>query len=161
MTDEKRMRRHANSAAQAACQSAGHESTPSAESAGLSRVSSRSAYTRKEKGRAAEEAAALHLEREGWSIRERNWSCRTGELDLIAVKDDLLLFVEVRSRSGSGFGLPAESVDARKIQKVRHTAEVYLHRFGLSDRRIRFDVIAVMLGRNLEIRSLEQIEEAF
>lgn len=131
------------------------------DAASLHRRPSQASSNRKEKGRAAEEAAALHLERNGWTVKERNWSCRTGELDLIAIRGETILFVEVRSRSGSGFGLPAESVDARKIQKVRHTAEVYLHRFGLSDRPIRFDVIAVMLGRNLEIRSLEQIEEAF
>lgn len=137
------------------------EAPSAAGAASLHRKPSQSAYNRKEKGKAAEEAAALHLERNGWIVKERNWSCRTGELDLIAIKDGTILFVEVRSRSGSGFGLPAESVDARKIRKVRQTAEVYLHRFGLSDRVIRFDVIAVMLGRNLEIRSLEQIEEAF
>ncbi|QDH23855.1 YraN family protein [Saccharibacillus brassicae] len=117
--------------------------------------------TRQDKGRAAEEAAVLHLQRQGWTIAERNWSCRSGELDVIATKGPIILFVEVRSRSGSGFGLPAESVDARKVRKVRQTAEVYLHRFGLSDREIRFDVIAVMLGRRLEIRSLDHIEEAF
>ncbi|NGZ75522.1 YraN family protein [Saccharibacillus alkalitolerans] len=117
--------------------------------------------TRKDKGRAAEEAAALHLQREGWDIAERNWSCRTGELDLIATQGETVLFVEVRSRSGIGFGLPAESVDARKIRQVRRTAEVYLHRFGLSDRPVRFDVIAVMLGRDLRVRSLEHIREAF
>ncbi|OWR27832.1 YraN family protein [Saccharibacillus sp. O23] len=137
------------------------EAPASAGAASLHRGPARTAYTRKEKGKAAEDAAALHLERNGWTVKERNWSCRTGELDLIAVRGETILFVEVRSRSGSGFGLPAESVDARKIRKVRHTAEAYLHRFGLSDRPIRFDVIAVMLGRNLEIRSLEQIEEAF
>lgn len=133
---------------------------PAANSTRPANVSSM-APTRQDKGRAAEEAAVLHLQRQGWTIAERNWSCRSGELDVIATKGPIILFVEVRSRSGSGFGLPAESVDARKVRKVRQTAEVYLHRFGLSDREIRFDVIAVMLGRRLEIRSLDHIEEAF
>ncbi len=117
--------------------------------------------TRKDKGRAAEEAAASYLEQEGWRIVERNWSCRSGELDIIAEQGGILLFVEVRSRSGTGYGMPAESIDGRKIQQVRRTAEVYLHRCGISDRQIRFDAVAVMLGRNLEIRSLEHIEDAF
>lgn len=116
---------------------------------------------RKDKGRAAEEAAASYMEQQGWLIVERNWTCRSGELDIIAEKEGILLFVEVRSRSGTGYGLPAESIDGRKIQQVRRTAEVYLHRFGISDRQIRFDAVAVMLGRNLEIRSLEHIEDAF
>ncbi|MEJ8302523.1 YraN family protein [Saccharibacillus sacchari] len=116
---------------------------------------------RKDKGRAAEEAAASYLEQAGWLIVERNWSCRSGELDIVAEKGETLLFVEVRSRSGIGYGMPAESIDGRKIQQVRRTAEVYLHRFGISDRQIRFDAVAVMLGRNLEIRSLEHIEDAF
>lgn len=128
---------------------------------GQSRFEKKTPPTRKEKGRAAEDAAVLHLQQEGWTIVERNWSCRSGELDVIAEKGELLLFVEVRSRSGSGYGLPAESIDARKIQKVRRTAEVYLHRFGFSDRLVRFDAIAVMLGRHLEIRSLEHFQEAF
>nr|WP_026293561.1 YraN family protein [Saccharibacillus kuerlensis] len=119
------------------------------------------APTRKDKGRAAEEAAALYLQSKGWEITERNWSCRSGELDLIAFKGETILFVEVRSRSGTGFGLPAESIDNRKMIKVRRTAEIYLQRFGLLDRHIRFDVIAVMLDRNLQIRSLDHIEEAF
>lgn len=117
--------------------------------------------TRKDKGKAAEEAAASYLEQAGWRIVERNWSCRSGELDIIAEQGEILLFVEVRSRSGIGYGMPAESIDGRKIQQVRRTAEVYLHRFGISDRQIRFDAVAVMLGRNLEIRSLEHIEDAF
>ena len=117
--------------------------------------------TRKDKGKAAEDAAALYIQQQGWQLVERNWNCRSGELDVIATWGETVLFVEVRSRSGSGFGLPAESVDARKIHKVRRTAEIYLQRAGWSDRPIRFDVIAVMLGRNLEIRSLEHIEEAF
>ncbi|CAM4254893.1 YraN family protein [Saccharibacillus endophyticus] len=117
--------------------------------------------TRKDKGRAAEEAATSYLQRQGWRIIERNWSCRSGELDIVAEQGEILLFVEVRSRSGLGYGMPAESIDARKIGQVRRTAEVYLHRFGVSDRQIRFDAVAVMLGRNLEIRSLEHIEDAF
>jgi len=117
--------------------------------------------TRKDKGKAAEEAAASYLQQQGWRIIERNWSCRSGELDMIAEQGEILLFVEVRSRSGLGYGMPAESIDARKIQQVRRTAEVYLHRFGISDRPIRFDAVAVMLGRDLEIRSLEHIEDAF
>ncbi|OWA33748.1 YraN family protein [Saccharibacillus sp. O16] len=159
--DSRDISRKSNLSADPAASVSRHDVNPNARSAGLNSKPAAQSYTRKEKGRAAEEAAALHLEQQGWIIRDRNWSCRTGELDLIAAREDLILFVEVRSRSSSAFGLPAESVDARKIHKVRHTAEVYLHRFGLSDRRIRFDVIAVMLGRNLQIRSLEQIEEAF
>ncbi|MCQ4087172.1 YraN family protein [Saccharibacillus sp. JS10] len=118
-------------------------------------------FNRKEKGRAAEEAAANYVEQQGWTILERNWSCRSGELDLIAENGETIVIVEVRSRSGLGYGSPAESVDRRKIQKVRQTAEIYLQRVGKIDRRIRFDVIAVMLGRQLNVVSLEHIEDAF
>lgn len=120
------------------------------------------AANRRQKGAAAEEAAAAHLIRNGYRILDRNWRCRTGELDITAEKDGTLVFVEVRSRSSSGiFGTPSESVDRRKMLQVRSTAEQYLHVKKQYGRAIRFDVIAVMLNADLSTVSLEQISNAF
>lgn len=117
---------------------------------------------RKERGRKAEQAACEHLISQGYTILERNWRCRSGELDIIARKRDVLVIVEVRSRSqqAADFGTPAESVNARKIKQVRDTAAVYLHRTGQSDANLRFDVIAVTFGRGDNI-ALEHIQAAF
>lgn len=119
-------------------------------------------YTRKQKGIAAEEAARMYLSSRGYLIREYNWRCRSGELDIIAEYEEALVFIEVRSRSGSGLqGTPEESVDERKIRQVRNTAQVYLHMQGLQDAVISFDVIAVQLNRDLSIAALRHIRRAF
>ncbi|OMF51351.1 YraN family protein [Paenibacillus peoriae] len=100
---------------------------------------------RKAKGAMGEEAAALFLENLGYRIIERNWRCRSGEIDLIAKQEHILVFIEVRSRSSSKYGTPAESVTARKIAQVRQTAAVYLHMNGIGEAPIRFDMISAQL----------------
>lgn len=124
---------------------------------------SRKSYNRKQKGAAAEEAAVSYLTSSGYIILERNWRCRSGEIDIIAEHEGTLVFVEVRSRSGSMLkqGTPEESVTGRKIRQVRSTAEVYLHRTGQSERRISFDVISVLLQEDLSISSMGHIRGAF
>ncbi|MNL65630.1 hypothetical protein D3C87_1899830 [compost metagenome] len=99
---------------------------------------------------------------QGYNIIDSNWRCRSGELDIIAEYGEVLIFVEVRSRSGSPLqGTPEESVDERKIRQVRATARVYLHMKGQEERRVSFDVITVMLNEDLGITSLHHIREAF
>ncbi|WP_408635047.1 YraN family protein [Paenibacillus phocaensis] len=117
---------------------------------------------RKDRGRKAEQVACEHLLSQGFILLEQNWRCRTGEIDIIARQGNTLVIVEVRSRSqqAAAFGTPAESITARKIKQVRDTAAVYLHRTGQSDANIRFDVIAVTFGRDMET-TLEHIEAAF
>ncbi len=94
------------------------------------------------------EAAAVRLlRREGYEIIERNWRCRSGEIDIVAKQGERLIFVEVRTRSGeSRFGTAAESVDYRKQRKLRETALVYVRSAGLQGMAMRFDVVAVLLG---------------
>ncbi|MBB3125862.1 putative endonuclease [Paenibacillus rhizosphaerae] len=117
---------------------------------------------RRQKGAAAEQAAADLLLSTGYRIRDRNWRCRSGELDVVAEDSGVIVFVEVRSRSaGSAFGTAAESVDFRKIRQVRSTAEVYLHAQRLENREVRFDVVAVELGRDLSIAAINHIQGAF
>ena len=117
---------------------------------------------RRQKGAVAEEAAVQHLIQNGYQILDRNWRCRSGELDITAEKDGVLVFIEVRSRSSSGrFGTPSESVDQRKVLQVRSTAEHYLHLKKQHGRSIRFDVIAVMLNADLSAASVEHIPNAF
>lgn len=119
---------------------------------------------RKEKGAVAEEHAASYLLDQGYEVIDRNWRCRSGELDIVARKDDFLIFIEVRSRSGSSrYGTPAESVNVHKINQVRKTAEVYLlyKQADLITTMIRFDVIAVLLHADMTVANLEHITEAF
>ncbi|GIP21407.1 MULTISPECIES: YraN family protein [Paenibacillus] len=119
--------------------------------------------TRKEQGRYAEELAADYLKNQGYRILARNWRCRTGELDLIAEYNHDIIVVEVRSRSSRSvvFGTAAESVTARKMNQVRTTAAVYLHRVNRSDASVRFDVIAVQFGQAGQLESLDHLKNAF
>ncbi|HBU85026.1 MAG TPA: YraN family protein [Paenibacillus sp.] len=121
-----------------------------------------SKLTRQQKGRLGEEAACDWLREHHYRILCQNWRCRSGEIDIVAAHEGMIIFVEVRSRSGTGrYGTPQESVDIRKIQQVRATASVYLQMTGETNHQIRFDVIAVMLDKAGETVSLDHIINAF
>lgn len=95
------------------------------------------------RGKLFEEKAARLLQCHGLSILERNYSARTGEIDIIATEGNVLVFVEVRARSHQRFGGAAYSIDNRKQKRIILTAQHYLQRNNRSeDRRCRFDVIA-------------------
>jgi putative endonuclease len=117
---------------------------------------------RKQVGRLGEICAAQYLRSLDYSIADRNWKCRSGEIDLIAEENGTLIFIEVRTRTGrTTFGTPAESVDARKQRQVRATAQVYLHRTQAHERKIRFDVISIILDRDGTAAELRHIKNAF
>ncbi|MFC9707957.1 YraN family protein [Paenibacillus sp. NPDC056933] len=74
--------------------------------------------TRQQKGRLGEEAACHWLREHGYQIIRQNWRCRSGEIDIVASCEGLIIFIEVRSRSGTGkYGTPQESVDIVKCSR--------------------------------------------
>ncbi|MBB5911579.1 putative endonuclease [Nocardia transvalensis] len=101
-------------------------------------------------GAHGEELAARFLRASGMEIVEQNWRCRYGELDLIARDAEVTAFVEVKTRSGLGFGAPAESVTFSKQQRIRRLALLWLNEQDGPWRRIRFDVVSVLLIRDRE-----------
>ncbi len=112
-----------------------------------------------ETGQLGESAAAEFLEKLGWRIVERNWRFGRSEVDIIAwTEDEILAFVEVKTRSGdnAGYGSPEESVDAKKQDQLVRAAGAYMESIDYNW-EIRFDVVAVILkdGKVLEIRHLE------
>ncbi|AXB48608.1 YraN family protein [Amycolatopsis albispora] len=98
---------------------------------------------RQELGRRGERLAAAHLEGLGLVILSRNWRCREGELDLVATDGRTLFVCEVKTRSGSGYGLPAEAVDADKSARIRRLTSRWLEHFRVQWCPLRFDVIAI------------------
>jgi putative endonuclease len=99
--------------------------------------------TRAEQGQRIESAAADYLRRQGLVLVERNYYCRSGELDLVMRQGDELVFVEVRYRKHARFGGAAASVDRRKQQKLLRAAQHYLQQRQAGNRPCRFDVVAV------------------
>jgi putative endonuclease len=114
----------------------------------------------RERGRYGEALAEEYLRRVGFRILARNLHLRHSELDILAMERGTLCFVEVRLRSGGGFGSAAESVDARKQRRLIRAAREVLARGGLPRfSALRFDVVAIDAGRRPpEIRL---IREAF
>ena len=115
-----------------------------------------------ELGRAAEQAARQHLERNGLRLIEQNWSCRRGELDLVMLDGDTVVFVEVRARRHTAWGGAAESIDARKRQRLVNSAALFLQSEARwAKRPCRFDVIAIGPGADASPQALEWIKQAF
>lgn len=117
-------------------------------------------------GRLGESLAANYLRRKGYRILGRNYRSKIGELDLIAAKDQTLIFVEVKTRTGKGGGEPYEAVDYKKQQKLLKLADGYLAYGGIKNLNdvfedTRIDVISILMNKNGQIRTLEHIKDAF
>ncbi len=96
-------------------------------------------------GSAYEAMAANELIQQGYSIIERNYRCRTGEIDLIGIERDCLCFIEVKYRKNSRAGDPLEAVDVRKQRKIIQTAQYYLLMHPrYRGWKCRFDVVGIL-----------------
>ncbi|MEQ9463014.1 MAG: YraN family protein [Haliea sp.] len=114
------------------------------------------------KGYSYEERAAQWLQAQGWRILQRNYRCKVGEIDIIAMDDSQLVFIEVRSRSNRRFASAAASVDRRKQQKLLRAATVYLRSVGARENYpCRFDVIAFDPRQSGQDAELRWIRSAF
>jgi putative endonuclease len=98
-------------------------------------------------GVTGEEFARQYLEGIGLVVLSRNWRCREGELDLVATDGRTLVVCEVKTRSGAGFGDPAEAVTAEKAARIRRLTSRWLAEHRMRWCPIRYDVIAVVAPR--------------
>ena len=105
--------------------------------------------------------AASLLEARGYRIVERNWRRPEGELDLVADDRGVLVFVEVRSRTGEERGHPLETVNARKRARVVRAARLYLEDILPSAKEFRFDVVGVTFARDGAPPAITHVEDAF
>lgn len=103
-------------------------------------------------GKHGEDFAAAILAEQGYTITERNYRCKIGEIDIIAEKEDELCFVEVKTRRSERFGRPAEAVNGEKQKQLRRVASWYMQSCGYPQPYISFQVIEVLF---------HQIEHAF
>jgi putative endonuclease len=110
---------------------------------------------RVERGRSFERLAAKYFAEAGYTILEHNWHAGHKEIDLIVRKDNLIVFVEVKSASSTRFGHPAERVDQTKRMRLTSAAEQYLIAKDITECDLRFDVVTFLEGR------LEHFPNAF
>lgn len=110
-------------------------------------------------GQKGEDIAADFLKGKGYNILHRNYRTPLGEADMIVSDKDILVFVEVKTRTGTAFGQPFEAVDHRKQGKIRKIALYYLKQLKL-EKQVRFDVVSIV-SRNGSRPDINHIIEAF
>lgn len=111
------------------------------------------------KGKKTEEIAAKYLREKGWKILEQNYVCKFGEIDLIALDGDAIVFVEVKYRSRDYYGDPGEAVTLYKQRRISRAACWYLIEHQWDDRVCRFDVICIY--GNKTMRHIEQAYDSY
>lgn len=111
-------------------------------------------------GTAYEDLAVAYLQQQNLHILQRNFSCKLGEIDVIAQDKDSLIFAEVRYRKNSAYGGAAASVTATKQRKIIRTAQFFLQsRTWAQENNCRFDVIAIT--QSTQLPTIEWIKDAF
>ncbi len=107
-------------------------------------------------GKKSESEAISYLKKNGYKILEKNFRTRFGEIDIIAIEKDVIVFVEVKSRKSLNYGDPKESVNLRKQRKISKVALYYLKKNNLFDCSARFDVITIRsFGKSNEIELIK------
>ncbi|MDH3444399.1 MAG: YraN family protein [Deltaproteobacteria bacterium] len=110
-------------------------------------------------GREGERVAEHYLKKKGYTVVERNYRCRGGEVDLIVLDRRIIVFVEVKTRTAHEFGSPLEAVETRKQRRMIHAAQFFLHEKKLHQRDARFDVVGISWPGNDPV--VEHIQNAF
>ncbi len=121
-------------------------------------------YYKKEIGNNGEDAAFYHLINHGYSIINRNFTCKLGEIDIIGLEQTKygpeLVFFEVKTRSDGQYGTPAEAVNSYKIRHIIRVAEYFLMINNLENANCRFDIIEVLPSGKNTFR-INHIKDAF
>jgi len=115
---------------------------------------------RRELGAIGEKLAKDFLKKKGYRIRETNFRCRQGEIDIVAERKDYLVFVEVRTRTGTAFGSPEESITSSKREKLVTAALTYISSHQNLPGDWRIDFVAVELDARGRTARIELMENA-
>lgn len=109
-------------------------------------------------GKQGEDIASDYLKKQGYKIIERNFKKRYGEIDIVAIDKDVLVFVEVKTRSSNQFGSPLESITPWKLKSVIKTAQYYkLTHKNLPD-SLRIDAVSIKLSQEGSVNELELVK---
>ena len=109
-------------------------------------------------GRMGETLAGLYLKNKGYAILERNWRTPYGEIDIVASKDDAIIFVEVKSRSSQSLGPPEISITTRKAEHMRSAASYYIQQHAELNADWRIDLVTIQLQPNNQPAIIDHFE---
>ena len=112
-------------------------------------------------GDVGEREAARFLRGKGYRILQRQMRNRFGEIDLVALDGETIVFVEVKTRRGDAHGAPFEAVTAGKQQKLVLAGLAYLKRYRLLERRCRFDIVSIVWPAGVMVPKIQHYEQAF
>jgi len=115
---------------------------------------------RQEVGRLGEKLAQRFLKRRGYRVRETNFHCRGGEIDVVAQQRDCLVFIEVRTKSSLDFGTPEESITQAKKERLIASALTYTTTHQNLPALSRIDVVAIELDDKGQVKRIELIKNA-
>ena len=118
-------------------------------------------YAPHELGRRGESVAAGYLLGRGWRLLAANYRFGRREVDLVARRGDLVAFVEVKTRAGSGYGAPEDAVTRLKRREIEVVAERWLDRHRPRDVDVRFDVISILVGPDGLVTDVAHLEDAW
>ncbi|NLJ78561.1 MAG: YraN family protein [Tissierellia bacterium] len=107
------------------------------------------------KGIKGEDIATKYLISRGYKILDRNYRTKVGEIDIIAMMSDVLIFIEVKARTNLDFGYPYEAVDWRKRDRILKTSLLYIQYRDLRDYQIRYDIMEIYLGDRTKVNHIE------
>lgn len=108
-------------------------------------------------GMRGETLAVQYLMKQGFKIITRNYRCPFGEIDIIATKDKVYVFIEVKTRRNLSFGRPSEAINKKKREHCVKTAQCFIKHFNLADVDCRFDAIEIILTPSMKIEHIENI----
>ncbi|MBI2597014.1 YraN family protein [Candidatus Daviesbacteria bacterium] len=115
-------------------------------------------YT-KATGNYGEELACQYLRKIGYKILERNYRIRGGEIDIVCLDQDYLVFVEVKTRYSHEYGLPKESITSWKIKALLKTAQFYLQKANWENKGYRLDLVTIDFANNPQKPEIELIKD--
>ena len=109
-------------------------------------------------GKYGEDLAAQYLNDRGYEILDRNWRCSTGEIDLVAFHRGRYIFVEVKTRNGTGFGHPFEAITSNKVSRMRKLVAQWCIANEKAGVNVRLDAIAVLIvGGRVAVEHVKQV----
>lgn len=112
----------------------------------------------KKVGNYGEKLAGKYLENNDYKIIYKNFMCKCGEIDIVAIKNQKIIFFEVKTRTNLKYGMPSEAVNQNKQRHICNVAQYFLYSNDLIDTDVRFDVIEILLGKEFyKIRHLKDV----